>query len=137
VCKTEHGITWAEFQELTLAEFEALENRREIRIRHARFNAALTTSVIFNANRPADSRPVSPFDFLAGFEDNEGEKEREEKRRSIKRSVALAFIEMRNLDGSRLNSDQVQDEKRKMIERMKENGVEDPEEIIREVYPDL
>jgi hypothetical protein len=95
------------------------------------------TSVIFNANRPPDSRPVSPFDFIAGFEEDPKDREREELRRSIKRSVALAFVEMKNPDGSRMNREQVLEEKRKMVERMKANGVEDPESLIREVYPDL
>jgi hypothetical protein len=132
LCRREHGLTWDEFQNLTLAEFEGLEERRAVDIRHARFNAALVTSVIYNANRATDSRPMSPFDFIAGFEDDPEDREREELRRSVRHAVALAFMEMKGK-----TKEELQEEKRKMIERMKGNGVEDPEGLIHEVYPEL
>ena len=75
---------------------------------------------------------MSPFDLIAGMEEDPEERERRELRRSICHAVAVAFMEMKGA-----TAEEVQAEKVRMIERMKASGVEDPEEIIREVYPDL
>jgi hypothetical protein len=131
MCRRDHGLTWTEFLELTLAQLEALEERRAIAIRHDRFNAALVTSALINANRSSDSPAVSPFDFLPGFE-NEEEDEKQKLRRSVKHAIAIAFTQMR--DKSR---EDVLREKAAMCERMKANGIDDPEELIREVFPYL
>jgi hypothetical protein len=125
-------LTWAEFEELTLAQLEALEERRAIEVRQGRFNAALITSTLINSHRAEDSDPISPFDFLAGFERDEEEEERDKLRTSIKRAVALAFAQMRGL-----GPEAVQAEKAAMIQRMTASGVEDPEGLIREVFPEL
>lgn len=93
--------------------------------------------MIFNANRSKDSRPVSPFDFVAGLADEPEDKEKEELRRSIKHAIGLAFMNMKRPDGTRMDRAEVLEEKRKMVERMTAKGVEDPESLIREVYPDL
>jgi hypothetical protein len=132
VCRREHGLNWSEFEALTLAEFEALEERRSIAIRHARFNAALVVSTLFNVNRGEDTPSMSPFDLIAGFEEDEEERERATLRRSVRQAVALAFMEMKGATPA-----QLQAEKMAMIARMKASGIEDPEEIIREVYPNL
>lgn len=131
-CRHDHGLTWTEFQDITLAQYEALEERRMIAVRHSRFNAALTASVVFNAHRSEDSEPLSPFDFLPGFERDPDEEEAEKLRKSAKHAIAVAFSEM-----GELSAHNVQVEKARMIHRMKANGVEDPEELIREVFPDL
>jgi hypothetical protein len=110
---------------------EALEERRTIAIRHDRFNAALITSALINANRSADSASVSPFDFLPGF-DNEEEDEKQKTRRSVKHAIAIAFTQMKGM-----SREAVLIEKAAMVERMKANGVEDPEGLIREVFPEL
>jgi hypothetical protein len=110
---------------------EALEERRTIAIRHDRFNAALITSALINANRSADSASVSPFDFLPGF-DNEEEDEKQKTRRSVKHAIAIAFTQMKGM-----SREDVLTEKAAMVERMKANGVEDPEGLIREVFPEL
>jgi hypothetical protein len=132
ICRRDHGLTWTEFQDITLAQFEALEERRMIAVRHSRFNAALTASVVYNAHRGEDSEALSPFDFLPGFERDAEEEEAEKMRKSAKHAIAVAFSQM---DG--LSAHQVRVEKARMIHRMKLNGVEDPEELIREVFPDL
>jgi hypothetical protein len=131
LCRRDHGLTWAEFLEITLAQLEALEERRTIAIRHQRFNAALITSALINANRAADSPSVSPFDFLPGF-DNPEDDEKDKTRRSIKHAIAIAFTQMRGK-----SHEEIQAEKAAMIQRMEANGVEDPEELIREVFPEL
>jgi hypothetical protein len=118
--------------ELTLAQLEALEERRMIAVRHQRFNAALVASAIINVHRMADAPAISPFDFLAGYERDPEQEEKEKLRASVKRTIAFAFAQM---FGKTL--EQVQAEKIKMIDRMRDNGIEDPEGLIREVYPEL
>jgi len=134
LCRREHGLTWHEFQELTLAGFEALEERRAIELRHARFNAALVTSTIYNANRGPDSEPLSPFDLIAGFEEDPEEVERRKMRQSVKQAVVVAFMEMAK---EKKTAEQIQAEKTKMVARMKASGFEDAEDIVREACPDL
>lgn len=132
MCRRDHGLTWTEFERLTLAELEALEERRAIEVRHARFNSALIASAIINSRGTSeDGEPVSPFDFLAGFETDPEEAEKAKLRKSVKHAVRLAFTQMRG------TPEEVQAEKAAMITRMTDNGIEDAEELIREVYPDL
>ena len=132
LCRSAHGITWEEFQELTLAQIEALEDRRSVYVRHARFNAALVASTLVNVNRPPDTEALSPFDFLAGYEKDPEEEERQKLRKSVKHAVAMAFTEMKGL-----SPEAIQAEKAAMVLRMKDSGVDDPEELIREVFPSL
>jgi hypothetical protein len=132
LCRREHGLTWVEFQDITLAQLEALEERRAIELRHARFNAALMTSALYNMNKSPDSPALSPFDFLAGYEQDPEEAEKDKLRRSVKHAVAIAFTQMKHK-----SPEEIQAEKSKMIERMTKSGVEDPEGLIREVFPDL
>ncbi|HEX4201560.1 MAG TPA: hypothetical protein VHY59_08590, partial [Chthoniobacterales bacterium] len=115
-------MTWTEFQALTMAELEALEARRSNAIRHSRFNAALVSSAICNANRSADSEPISPFDFIAGFERDEEDEEKEKLRRSVKKAVVLAFGQMRGKDREYILA-----ERAKMVSRMELNGIDDPD----------
>lgn len=134
LCRREHGLSWAEFQELTLAEFEAFEDRRAIDLRHSRFNAALVASTIYNVNRHTDSGPLSPFDFIAGFETDPEDARKAELRQSVKRAVILAMTQL----PKGVTRAQVLAEKGRMIERMKASGqVEDAEELFREAFPDL
>lgn len=117
---------------MTLPELEALEDRRMVAVRHARFNAALSASAVYNAHRGEDTDPLSPFDFLPGFERDPEEVEAEKSRKAVKQAVGVAFAEMKGA-----TAEQVRAEKVRMIERMKANGIEDAEELIREVYPDI
>lgn len=115
-----------------MPEWEALEDRRAVSIRHARFNAALVTATLMNAHRGADSESISPFDFLAGFEVDEAEADGLKLRKSIKHAIALAFTQMKCKTPA-----EAQAAKATMIQNMKSSGVADPEELIREVFPDL
>lgn len=101
-------------------------------VRHSRFNAALTASVVFNAHRGPDSEALSPYDFLPGFEKDPEDEEADKARRAVKHAIAVAFAEM-----DKATPEQVQAEKARMIRRMTASGIEDPEQLIREVYPDL
>lgn len=113
---------------MTLAQLEALEERRGIEVRHARFNAALVTSALINGHRTADSEAVSPFDFLAGFETTAEDREKFETRRSIKRAIKMDMTRK-----SGWTPEALQAEKARMVEQMTADGVEDPEGIIREI----
>lgn len=66
------------------------------------------------------------------MEEDEEDKERARFRKSVKHSVTLAFAEMRGF-----TPEQVQQHKLNIIRGLKESGIEDPEDLIREVYPDL
>jgi hypothetical protein len=117
---------------MSLAEFEALEVRRRVEVRHARFNAALVASILVNAHRADDSEPVSPFDFLPGFQRDDEQMEKDRLRRSTKKAVAAALGQMTGK-----TVDELRTIKDGMVERMRKQGIEDPEEIVREVYPEL
>lgn len=117
---------------MTLAELEALEERRTIAVRHARFNAALIASATINMHRAPDSEGVSPFDYLSGFETDPEVAEKAKLRKSVKHAIGIAFTAMKAA-----TKEQVQAEKAGMIRRLRDNGIEDPEELIREVFPDL
>lgn len=116
---------------MTLPQLEALEERRNISIRHARFNAALTTSALINLHRSQDSEPVSPYDFLPGFERDKEAEEKEKLEKSIVHGIKIAFAEMKNK-----SRDEILRERDAMVKRMKANGIENPEELIRRAYPE-
>ena len=133
MCRRDHGLTWGEFESLTLPELEALEERRTIALRHERFNAALVASALINSHRVSEDSPaVSPFDFLPGFDRDPEEEEREKTRKSVKHAVAAAFTEMRGA-----TPEQVQAAKAQMVLGMTKSGIEDPEGLIREVFPEI
>ena len=133
LCRADHGLSWDEFCTLTLAQLEALEERREIAIRHQRFNAALITSTLYNINRPADSEPMSAFDFLPGFERDPEAERHARGRQQVKQAIAKAFA---NLPRNWTRAD-VLAEKARAVKRMQERGIEDAEQLFREVYPSL
>lgn len=132
LCRRDHGLTWPEFEALTLAQLEALEERRVIEIRHARFNTGLLASIIYNANRSAESEPLEVWDFVPGFARDPEEIEADKLRQSVRNGVLVAFTRM----GKRTVS-QVRAEAAAMIERMKAAGTEDAEQIVREVFEEV
>jgi hypothetical protein len=89
-------------------------------------------STLINLKRDPESKPISPFALLAGYEPDPEDEEKDKLRVSIKHAIAVAFTQMRGA-----SPEQIQAEKARMIERMKADGVEDPEGLIREVFPDL
>lgn len=126
-------MTWAEFQELTLAEYEALEERRVFELRQGRFNAALITSALINSHRASvDSDAVSPYDFIGGLEQDPEDVEADKMRASVKHAIKVAFAENRAM-----SHEQVLAEKTRMIANMTAEGIEDPEGLFRECFPDL
>jgi hypothetical protein len=133
LCRRDHGLTWAEFINLTLAQLEALEERRAVELRHARFNAALIACAIINSRNLADTEPLSPWTFIPGYREDPAQVEKEKLRRSLQKSVAVAFA--RKSEGK--NAEEVRVERAKMIERVTANGVEDAEGIFNEVFPNL
>jgi hypothetical protein len=123
-------MTWEEFTGLTLAQLEALEERRSIKIRHARFNAALMTAAIFNVHRSAETEALTPFDFLPGFERDPEEAEREFRRRAARKGLQVAMARLPNNTAPEM----VRELKDKMIARLKASGFEDAEEIWAEAF---
>ena len=115
--------------DLTLPEFEALEERRMVGVRHARFNAGLITATYYNAHRSEDTEPLEVWDFIPGFEREPGEIEREKLQRSIRSGVLVAFTRM-----GKVTVEQARLEAAAMIERMKANGTEDADALVREVF---
>ena len=117
-----------------MAQLEALEDRRAIRIRHERYNAALLAAILINSHRRENSDPLTAFDFLPGFEGDPEEREREKLHDSIKHGMRLTVARWAQ---SGMTPDQMREERDKMLAKMRENGVEDPEQLFREACPDL
>jgi hypothetical protein len=126
-------LSWEEFCELTFPQFEALEERRAIQIRHARHDAAFIVATLLNVNRvSSDSDWCSPFDFLPGFERDPQEVEAEQRRREVVRSIRQTFINMPDASHER-----VQEARGKIIARLKERGYEDAEQLMTDAFPNL
>lgn len=116
---------------MTLAQLEALEAQRAPAIRHARFNSALVASALININRAPDTDALSPYDFLPGFETDPEEVEKEKERKSIRHAIRVALAEMH------CGREEILAERDRIVERLRKSGIEDPEELVREAYPDL
>lgn len=134
VCRHDHGLTWSEFQALTLEQFEALEERRNVAIRHARFNAALVTTTMFNAHRSADADPLEVWDFIPGYERDQDVIERDKVTRSIRHGVLVAFTNMRGK-----TVEQVRGIAPTMIRSLTANGTdaEDADAIVRDAFEEV
>jgi hypothetical protein len=125
-------LTWAEFERLTLAQLEALEERRAIQIRHARYDAAFIVSTLFNVNKSSDVEPVSPLDFLPGFEEDPEERETRQRRKEVIKSIRSTFAGM---PGAK--AEDVKAMRDKIVRRLLANGHADAAEIMTEAYPNL
>ena len=117
---------------MTLPQLEALEERRMIAVRHARFNAGLIASTIYNAHRGGDSDPIEVWDFLPGYERDPEEIEQEKLQRSTRQGVLVAFSRMQGK-----TVEQVRVEAVKMVARMTESGVTDAEYMVREAFQEV
>lgn len=133
MCRRDHGLAWDEFCNLTLAQLEALEERRAIEIRHARHDAAFIVSTLFNLNRGSGSDPLTPYDFLPGFEQDPDEKEAEDKRKAAVRGVRAAFA----MQPVNISAAAVKSMKARILIRLQDQGYMDAEDIMREAYPNL
>lgn len=131
LCRRDHGLTWAEFQDITLAQLEALEERRAVQIRHARHDAAFIVATLFNVNGSGEH--VSPLDFLPGFELDPAEVEaarwRKETIKGIRRTLGTLPKGTKPADVKILVS--------RMIQRLKDGGHDDAEQILDEAFPNL
>ncbi len=125
-------MTWEEFQGVTLAQLEALEERRAIQIRHARYDAALVAAAICNQNLPAGEIAISPFDFIPGYEPDPEEREALKRRKEIVKNIRIAFAKLPFVTTAAA----VQELRAKMVGRLQAQGL-DGEEILKEAYPDL
>lgn len=134
LCRSDHGLSWPEFMDLTFPQFEALEERRTIRIRHERFNAALIASGLYNVNRHGDAEPLSPFDFLPGYEADEQVKEAERERKAIIRGIRQT---LGRLPKGENTPERVAELVVKMKERLRANGHDDADAIMTEAFPNL
>jgi hypothetical protein len=122
-------LTPEEIEALTLEQFEALEERRQIRNRYTRFNAGLITSALCNSRLSGDAEPMSPFDFLPGFEDPEAE-ERERDRKLARNAVRQTLTRAKSPADAKNKA-------RLLVKRMRADGIEDPEDLILEVFPGM
>lgn len=120
---------------MTLARLEALEERRAIKIRHARHDAAFIVATLFNVHRGGKGEAVSPFDFLPGFEVDPVAKEAEDRRTAAVRGVRAVFAMMPD----KATSEQVKERIGKIIDRLLAQGYTDAEArgILSEAYPNL
>lgn len=131
MCRHDHGLTWTEFQNLTLGQLEALEERRMIAVRHARFNAGLVATILYNS-RPGIEDPIEVWDFLPGFERDQENIEKEKTLRSVRQGVYVAFTRM-----GHITVEQARKEAAAMVDRMTTAGTEDADAIVREVFEEV
>lgn len=122
-------MTWDEFEDLTFAQLEAIENRRIVRINHSRYNAGLVAAMIFNANAGADSDKIDAFDFVPGFQRTAEEIEEEKRVTSIKQGVRVAFSRLGYCSPEKLKKHRAG-----MLKRLQDSGIADAEEFITEVF---
>lgn len=129
LCRRDHGLTWTEFEDLSLAEFEAFEDRRAIEIRHARHDAAFVVASMFNLQ---GAKGVTAYDFLPGFQREPEEVEAEQQRRDVVREIRRTFVRHSNA-----TADQVRIIRGQIVSDLKRRGFEDAEVLIAEAYPSL
>jgi hypothetical protein len=129
LCRHHHGITWDEFQTLTLANIEALEYRRKVTSNYDRYNAGLVASAVINVNLMPDAKRVDPFDFIPDIEEDE----EDEQRDAVKHGIVVAFSRLPN----DVTPDAVQELKHKIIQRLMDQGYDDADAIFAEVFPDI
>jgi hypothetical protein len=125
-------MTWPEFEGMTLAQFEALEDRRMISVRYQRYNAGLLAAILCNSHAGTDAEPVEAWDFIPGFQRNGDEVEAAKLRRSVRHGIRVAFGSMRNK-----TVEEVRQDARGMIERMAAAGTDDAEALVREVFEEV
>lgn len=132
LCRFHHGITREEFAELRPVEFEALETRRSVEIAHQRYNAGLVAAILVNSQIKSKGEPISPFDFIPGFDKSPLEKANEERRNGAKQIVQTVLGRMHDATPEDVAKKRVE-----LVEHFRKRGLEDPEGIIHEVFPGL
>jgi hypothetical protein len=120
LCRHDHGLSWDEFQNLTLANIEALEERRNVVLRYDRFNAALIACAMTGQG--------NPLDFVPGCGPTPQELQRQER----KKNIFMAFAKM-----NPKNPDEQRACKAKIVARLLKAGVEDAAHLFDEVLPDI
>jgi hypothetical protein len=113
-----------------MAQLEALEARRATAIRYERFNTGIIAAAIINRSLPEGTEPVSPFDFLVGFERDPAEVEREKARKSWQ---AVTRGKVAGLFG--VNEGQAADARRALVKQITQAGIDDAEELVGEIWP--
>ena len=133
LCRSDHGLTWEEFLGVTLAQLEALEERRAIKIRHARHDAAFVVSAILNTNLPSGTEPFTPFDFLPGFEQDPEVVETRKRRKKVIASIRSTFAKL----PPGTTPAKVQELRASIVARLEAQGYKDAAEMMTEAYPNL
>lgn len=100
--------------------------------RQDRFNAALITSTIFNANRGKDAEPLEVWDFIPGYERDPDDVEHEKAQRAIRHGIVVAFSNMRGK-----TVEQVRGAAAEMIRNLQAHGTEDADVMVREVFEEV
>jgi hypothetical protein len=123
-------LTDEAFADLTPGQFQELAKRRNTRIRHDRYAAALAAAAIYNVNRAgADAPVVTAFDFIRDDEATAKlEKAREGKRYCNKVIGGLPFGTPRS---------KLLEIRTKAIADLKASGYSNAEAIFDSVWPSL
>ncbi len=102
-----------------------------IAIRRARFDAALIASVTYNAHRSADADPLEPWDFLPGYERDPEDVEHEKHMKAVRQSIKL---DMTATFGQ--SPERVAAKRQQLIDRMRADGIDNPEAVYAECFPE-
>jgi hypothetical protein len=95
MCRRDLGVRSEEFDEITLAEVEALNFRRMIGIRHRLYAAGVIAAAVWNS-QIVEGRKVTPFDFVPGFEGVEDDIDREAVAQNVS-CFMQAQVKLRNV----------------------------------------
>ena len=109
--------------------FQALCNRRNVRLKYERFANAQTAAAVYNVNRgSADDPTVTAFDFVR---DEESAKKKEEL------TKAKRFVQKCMNVPPETSLEKIQDIRRKAIADLKAAGYENAEDIFNSMWPTL
>ncbi|HZP06776.1 MAG TPA: hypothetical protein VFB43_17890 [Terracidiphilus sp.] len=115
-----------------MPQLEALEERRMVDVRYARFNIALLASLYYNAKRGEDSDPVEVWDFIPGMQRDAEEKEADKLRASTKHGILVALSSMKGSTIAEIRAVALG-----MVQRLKDNGTEGAEELVSSAFEQI
>lgn len=130
MARYDFGLSWEEFAECTPRMFQALAQRRNIRLRYERFAGAQAAAAVYNVHRAKESDPVlAAYDFVMDG-DESAERERETRfRRHVTRAIGQLPIGTPR--------EKVLEVRKRAIADLAAAGCEDAEAFVDGIFPHL
>lgn len=126
VARYDFRLTDREFGELTLPQFWELWKRRSVEFRRNCYLHGITASAVYNVHRTEQKQHIfSPFDF--SVPKSAEEEQRDEIIATLKKTSVPVLLQ---------HPDRIPELKQNYINKLTEQGIRDPEEIVKEVFGD-